>query len=148
MYIYASQASIGDDVYGEPSTRALEDHVARITGKEAGLFVPSGTMSNQLALRTHLKQPPYSVLCDHRAHIIKYAYYDSRFDYGLIAFSRYEAGGAAFHSGASTIPVVPSNGQFPTYCSSCLLLPASFSGHHLVLADVQSHIELTTDVHW
>ena len=71
MYNYAARASLGDDVYNEPSTHALEAHVARITGKEAGLFVPSGTMSNQIALRTHLRQPPYSVLCDHRAHIIK-----------------------------------------------------------------------------
>ena len=74
MYTYASQASLGDDVYGEASTAALEAHVAKITGKEAALFVPSGTMSNQLALRTHLKQPPYSVLCDHRAHIHKYVH--------------------------------------------------------------------------
>lgn len=72
MYQYASLASLGDDVYHEPSTIALEAHMAKITGKEAALFVPSGTMSNQLALRTHLKQPPYSVLCDHRAHIHKY----------------------------------------------------------------------------
>lgn len=52
--------------------RALEAHIAKLTGKEAAIFVPSGTASNQIALRTHLKQPPYSVLCDHRAHIHKY----------------------------------------------------------------------------
>ena len=74
MYLYALKASLGDDVYHEPSTIALEAHIARITGKEAGVFVPSGTMSNQLALRTHLKQPPFSVLCDHRAHIHKCVY--------------------------------------------------------------------------
>lgn len=72
MYVYALKASLGDDVYHEPSTLALEAHIARLTGKEAGLFVPSGTMSNQLGLRTHLKQPPYSVLCDHRAHVHRY----------------------------------------------------------------------------
>ena len=110
MYRCASLASIGDDVYHEPSTLALEAHVARVTGKEAGLFVPSGTMSNQLALRTHLKQPPYSVLCDHRAHIIKYTESFPCLFYVLTNSCRYEAGGAAFHSGATTIPVVPSNG--------------------------------------
>ena len=73
MYLYASFASIGDDVYHEPSTLALEAHMAKLTGKEAALFLPSGTMSNQIALRTHLKQPPYAVLCDQRAHINKYA---------------------------------------------------------------------------
>jgi threonine aldolase len=70
MYSYAALASSGDDVYShEPSTNALEAHIAKLTGKEAGLFVPSGTMGNQIALRTHLKQPPYSVLCDRRSHI-------------------------------------------------------------------------------
>jgi hypothetical protein len=54
------------------STRALEAHMAKITGKEAALFMPSGTASNQIALRTHLKQPPYTILCDHRSHINKY----------------------------------------------------------------------------
>ncbi|OBZ79664.1 putative low-specificity L-threonine aldolase [Grifola frondosa] len=78
MYAYAIRASLGDDVYYEPSTKALEAHMAKITGKEAALFVPSGTMSNQLALRTHLKQPPYSVLCDHRAHIARSSSHSGR----------------------------------------------------------------------
>ncbi|KAG6891408.1 hypothetical protein C0992_007187 [Termitomyces sp. T32_za158] len=69
MLAYAALATIGDDVYYDPSTNALETHMAQLTGKDAGLFMPSGTASNQIALRTHLKQPPYSVLCDHRAHI-------------------------------------------------------------------------------
>ncbi|KAI0252610.1 threonine aldolase [Lactifluus subvellereus] len=92
MYEYAVHASLGDDVHHDPHTAALEAHMAQLFGKEAALFVPSGTMSNQLAVRTHLKQPPYSVLCDHRAHI--YAC---------------EAGGIAFHSGAQVIPAIPSN---------------------------------------
>lgn len=61
------------------------------------MFVVSGTLSNQLALRTHLQQPPYSVLCDARAHI-----------------HRYEAGGVAFHSGAAVLPITPSNGHHLT----------------------------------
>ncbi|KAI9452085.1 pyridoxal phosphate-dependent transferase, partial [Russula earlei] len=97
MYEYAIQASLGDDVYHEPNTAALEAHMARLFGKEAALFVPSGTMANQLAIRTHLKQPPYSILCDHRAHIYVC-----------------EAGGLAHHSGAQVIPVIPSNGRHLT----------------------------------
>ncbi|KAJ3771541.1 pyridoxal phosphate-dependent transferase [Lentinula raphanica] len=97
MYSYALLASLGDDVYHEPSTAALEAHVAKITGKEAGLFMPSGTMSNQIGLRTHLMQPPYTILCDNRAHIYKY-----------------EVGGAGFHSGAAVTPVAPSNGHHLT----------------------------------
>ncbi|KAI9066633.1 hypothetical protein FKP32DRAFT_1589330 [Trametes sanguinea] len=97
MLAYASKASIGDAVYHEPTTLAFEAHMAKITGKEDALFLPSGTMSNQIALRTHLKQPPYAVLCDHRSHIV-----------------RYEAGGTAFHSGAHSQMVVPANGMHLT----------------------------------
>lgn len=62
-----------DDVFEEdPTTIDLEAHVASLTGKEAGLFVLSGTMGNQLALRSLLTQPPHSVLTDHRSHINKY----------------------------------------------------------------------------
>jgi len=72
MYAYAFQASLGDDVYFEPTADSLEIHIAKLTGKEAAVFMPSGTMSNQIALRTHLAQPPYSVLCDYRSHINRY----------------------------------------------------------------------------
>lgn len=65
-----SSCSLLDDVFQEdPVTNDLEAYVAERTGKEAGLFVLSGTMGNQLALRSLLTQPPYSVLCDYRAHI-------------------------------------------------------------------------------
>ena len=83
MYQYASQASVGDDVYHGPCMIALEAHMAKITGKEAALFIPSGTMSNQIALRTHLQQPPYAVLCDHRSHIVRYVSPDYESDAAL-----------------------------------------------------------------
>ncbi|KAI1339640.1 threonine aldolase [Xylariaceae sp. FL0016] len=87
-----------DDVFAEdPTTIDLEDHIAALTGKEAAVFVLSGTMGNIVALRTLLKQPPHSVLCDHRAHIIKY-----------------EAGGAFALTGAMPMPVRPSNGRYLT----------------------------------
>jgi threonine aldolase len=50
------RAELGDDVFGDdPTVRALEEEVARITGKEAALFVPSGTMGNQLAIATQTR---------------------------------------------------------------------------------------------
>lgn len=62
-----------DDVFEEDgNTIALEEHCAALTGKEAGLFVLSGTMGNQVALRALLTQPPYAVLCDHRSHIVQH----------------------------------------------------------------------------
>jgi threonine aldolase len=64
-----ARAEVGDDVYGEdPSVRELEAHVARLLGKEAALFVPSGTMSNQIALRVHT-EPGDEVLVAEAAHM-------------------------------------------------------------------------------
>ncbi|KAN0100891.1 Pyridoxal phosphate-dependent transferase [Tylopilus felleus] len=97
MYEYAVRASIGDAVFHEPCTSAFEKHMAQLAGKEAALFVSSGTLSNQLAIRTHLLQPPFSILTDVRSHI-----------------NAYEAGGAAMHSGAYPIPVTPSNSHHLT----------------------------------
>jgi threonine aldolase len=52
-----ARAEVGDDVYGEdPSVRALEERAAALTGKEAALFVPSGTMGNQLAIACHTRR--------------------------------------------------------------------------------------------
>ena len=60
-----------DDVFREdPTTTSLESYIADLTGHEAGLLVLSGTMGNQLSIRTHLSQPPHSVLADARSHII------------------------------------------------------------------------------
>jgi threonine aldolase len=52
-------AEVGDDVFHEdPSVNRLEERVAQILGKEAALFVPSGTMSNQVCVRVHIGVPP------------------------------------------------------------------------------------------
>lgn len=71
MLAAIASCSLLDDVMEEdPTTTELEAHCAALTGKEAGLFVLSGTMGNQLALRALLTQPPHGVLCDHRSHIV------------------------------------------------------------------------------
>jgi len=63
-------AEVGDDVYGEdPTVNLLERHAADIFGREAALFVPSGTMGNQIAIRCHT-QPGQEVVADARAHIL------------------------------------------------------------------------------
>ncbi len=65
-------AEVGDDVYGEdPTVRALEERTAELLGKEAGLFVPSGTMANQIAIRTHT-EPGDEIVADARSHILLY----------------------------------------------------------------------------
>jgi threonine aldolase len=64
-----ARAEVGDDVYGEdPTVRALEELVAGLTGKEAALFVPSGTMGNQLALWTSTRRGD-EVVCGEGAHL-------------------------------------------------------------------------------
>lgn len=73
MLAAVTNCSLGDDVFREDcTTEELEAHVAQLAGKEDGLFVLSGTMGNQVALRSLLTQPPHGVLCDHRSHIVVY----------------------------------------------------------------------------
>ena len=63
------RAEVGDDVYGEdPTITELESLGARMTGKEAGLFVTSGTMGNQVAVMTHTRRGD-EIICDSEAHI-------------------------------------------------------------------------------
>lgn len=66
-----AQAEVGDDVYGEdPTVNALETEVAALLGFEAGLFVPSGSLGNQLGIRL-LVAPGYELVCDSLAHIAR-----------------------------------------------------------------------------
>ncbi len=77
-------APLGDDVYGEdPTVNDLETKIAGMFGMEAGLFCPSGTMTNQIAIKCHT-QPGDEVICDKLSHIYQY-----------------EGGGIAFNAGCS-----------------------------------------------
>lgn len=63
---------VGDDVYGEdPTVTKLQNYVAELLGKEAALYVPSGTMANQICLNV-LTNPGDEVICDRDAHIFQY----------------------------------------------------------------------------
>ncbi|KAG8886488.1 Threonine aldolase [Tulasnella sp. 331] len=93
-----TQSTLGDAVFDEDETTAsFEAHVAQLLGHEKGLFVPSGTAGNQVAMRTHLTSPPHSVLCDYRSHLVTS-----------------EAGGLATLSQAMAQSVRPSNGIYLT----------------------------------
>ena len=77
-------APVGDDVFGEdPTVNQLEKITAALFGKEAALFCPSGTMTNQIAIKCHT-QPGDEVICDHLSHVYQY-----------------EGGGIAFNAGCS-----------------------------------------------
>lgn len=87
-----AEAPVGDDVYGEdPTVRALEERTAALLGKEAALFVPSGTMGNQLAIRCQT-EPGDEILLHEAGHI-----------------ALYERGGYALLSGVS-LRLLPGHG--------------------------------------
>jgi threonine aldolase len=89
-----ADAEVGDDVYAEdPSIRALEERTAELFGHEAALFVPSGTMGNQIGMRL-VCEPGQEVLCDADAHVVTY-----------------EMGAAAAIFGISTRTVVSDGGR-------------------------------------
>lgn len=93
-----AQSTLMDDVYEEDTTTTnLESHMATLTGKEAALLVLSGTMGNQIALRSLLTQPPHAILCHSKSHI-------------LLS----EAGGCSSLSQAHMQPVTPANGLYLT----------------------------------
>jgi threonine aldolase len=67
-----AEAEVGDDVYGEdPTVNRLEQVAAEITGKEAALFVPTGTMANTIAIKLHTEHGQ-EVICDARSHVFNY----------------------------------------------------------------------------
>src|SRR3954467_4689487 len=69
MIAAMAAAEVGDDVYGEdPSVNLLEARVAALLGKEAALFVPTGTMGNQIALQVHTRRGD-EVIVGHDAHL-------------------------------------------------------------------------------
>src|SRR5690606_32821731 len=76
------QAEVGDDVFKEdPTIQKLEEKLADMFGKEAALFCPSGTMTNQIAIKVHTN-PLDELICDINSHVYQY-----------------ETGGYGFHSG-------------------------------------------------
>jgi threonine aldolase len=65
-----AQAKVGDDWFGDdPTVNRLQDRAAEITGKEAALYVPTGTMANQIALRLHFRGTGHLVVAESRAHV-------------------------------------------------------------------------------
>ena len=94
MLAHMIAAEVGDDVFGEdPSVNHLENKVAKMFGKEAALFCPSGTMTNQIAIKIHT-QPLDEMICDHYSHVYQY-----------------ETGGYAFTSGIAVNLIEGINGK-------------------------------------
>ena len=84
MLLAMLQAEVGDDVFqDDPTVNTLQEKAAEMFGKEAALFCPSGTMTNQIAIKVHT-QPLDEVICDRYSHVYQY-----------------ETAGYAFHSGVA-----------------------------------------------
>jgi threonine aldolase len=91
MLDFMQKAPLGDDVFGEdPSINDLENYAASLFRMESAIFCPSGTMTNQIAIKCHT-QPGDEVICDLDSHIYQY-----------------EGGGIAFNSGCS-VRLLPGN---------------------------------------
>jgi threonine aldolase len=105
-----ADAEVGDDVYGEdPTINRFQERAAELLGKEAALYVPSGTMANQLALRV-LARPGTEVLCAARAHVF-----------------RYEAAAAAWNSAVQLHPFPDDDGLLD---AGALDETVQDAGHH------------------
>jgi threonine aldolase len=99
-------AELGDDVFGEdPTVKELEEKVAAMFGMDAGLFCPSGTMTNQIAIKAHT-QPLDEIICDKICHIYNH-----------------ETGGWAFHSGVSVRLTEGNRGRMSVEQIEELILP-------------------------
>ncbi len=100
-------ANVGDDVFGEdPTVNELEKLAAEIFGMEAGLFCPSGTMTNQIAIKCHT-QPGDEVICDKLSHVYIY-----------------EGGGIAFNSGCQVKPLEGDRGRINADIVAAAVNPA------------------------
>ena len=107
-----AQAPVGDDVLGDdPTVNALEAFVADLLGKEAAVYMPSGTMTNQVALRSHT-QPGDEIVLEAEAHIY---YYEGGGPAALSGVScrLLPGGGGVFSAKAVEATLRPSDPHFP-----------------------------------
>jgi threonine aldolase len=126
-----AQAEVGDDVYGEdPTVNALQQRITDLTGKEAALFVASGTQANQIALKSQT-QPGDEVICEYRSHIFNF-----------------EAGSPALLSG---IQLHPLQGHGPVLDIEKVRNSIRPDNHHFPQRrsiTVHRRDELSADAHW
>ena len=106
MLAAMTAAEVGDDVFGlDPTVNALEAYVAELFGHEAAVFCPSGTMTNQLAIKVHTRALD-EVICDHDSHIW-----------------HYESAGFAWHSGVRINPLPGERGKLDAAAIEAAIQP-------------------------
>ncbi len=119
-----AEAEVGDDVFGEdPTVNRLEEESAAAVGMEAALFVPSGTMGNQIALHLH-GRPGGEVICDAGCHIVNY-----------------EIGGMAAISGLLPRMLPSTNGLLdPAAVEAAIAPDASYRARTVLIEVENSHM--------
>jgi len=121
MRDFMSKADVGDDVFGEdPTVNELQMRVAKLLGKEAALFVASGTMGNQACLHS-LTKPGDEVLCDYNSHIFNY-----------------EGGAPALLSGIQLHPLFGDRGILPFSQIEEVIRPSDHHYPHTQLITIEN----------
>jgi len=116
-----ASAEVGDDVFGEdPSINLLEKIVAERFGMEAAIFCPSGTMTNQIAIKCHT-QPGDEVVCEQLSHIY-----------------RYEGGGIAFNSGCQVHLIQGDRGRISAAQVKNAINPVDDHKSHTALVSLEN----------
>lgn len=114
-------ANVGDDVFGEdPAINELEEMAAAMFGMEAAIYCPSGTMTNQIAIKCHT-QPGDEVICDESSHIYQY-----------------EGGGIAFNSGCSVKLLYGDNGRITAEQVAAAIQPDDIHRPHSGLVSLEN----------
>jgi threonine aldolase len=116
-----AEAQVGDDVYGEdPTVNRLQERAARLLGFEAALWVPSGVMGNEIAIRI-LTRPGQEVLCEERSHVVQY-----------------ELAGMAALSGVMPRAVAAAEGRLTPAAIRAARPPAAYYRSDLALAVLEN----------
>jgi threonine aldolase len=124
-------AQVGDDVYGEdPSVNALEQKLANMFGKDAAIFCPSGTMTNQIAINIHVR-PGDEVICDQTAHIYNY-----------------EGGGIARNSSASVRLIQGNRGRYTAEDVLANINPDNIHAARTKLVEVENTVNKAGGSYW
>ncbi|NOU16475.1 MAG: threonine aldolase [Bacteroidales bacterium] len=124
-------AKVGDDVFGEdPTVNALEEKVAAMFGKQAALYCPSGTMTNQIAINVHVR-PGDEVICDQTAHIYNF-----------------EGGGIARNSSASVRLLQGDRGRYTSDDVLANINPDNIHNARTKLVEIENTVNKAGGSYW
>ncbi|MBP6003813.1 MAG: hypothetical protein KA746_10310 [Pyrinomonadaceae bacterium] len=140
-------ADVGDDVYGEdPTINRLQERASEVFEKEAALFVPSGTMGNQIAVKVHTK-PGQEIVIEERGHILNYELGASAIFAGVTIRAVKSGDGSGMLTWAEIAPVLSTDSIYDHTQTGllCLENTHNLAGGRVMSADACA--ELTAQAH-